>query len=64
MKPVSIVYQFPTLGPHSEYRMVTACHVVPTQNIVHVTFMFLAIIIDLHVLHSMHVIMSMYMHVS
>ena len=36
----------------------------PTRNILHVTFMFHAIIIDLHVLHSMHVIMLMYMHVS
>ena len=36
----------------------------PTQNIVHVTFMFHATIIDLHAVHNMHVIMLMYMHVS
>ena len=36
----------------------------PAQNIVHVTFMFHAIIIDLHALHNMHVVMLMYIHVS
>ena len=34
---------------------------IPTRNIVHVTFMFHAIIIDLHALHNMHVVMLMYL---
>ena len=33
----------------------------PTGNALHVTFMYHAIIIDLHALHNMHVVMLMYM---
>ena len=36
----------------------------PTGNALHVTFMYHAIIIDLHALHNMHVVMLMYMNVS
>ena len=36
----------------------------PTRNTLHVTFMYHAIIIDLHALHNMHVVMLMYMNVS
>ena len=41
-------------------------HDIPGQNIVHVPFMFHAIIIDLHALHNMHVVVVMLMdiHVS
>ena len=38
--------------------------VYPTRNTLHVTFMYHAIIIDLHALHNMHVVMLMYMNVS
>ena len=39
-------------------------HDNPTRNTLHVTFMYHAIIIDLHALHNMHVVMLMYMNVS
>ena len=52
----------PTLTGES---LITLATIVtpPTQNTMHVTFMYHAIIIDLYALHNMHVAMLMYMNV-